>query len=395
MKLGAVLAAVALIGTACGDDDEPTDETGGGPADCTWVIGNMGAHSGDYASVGLPILDGVNYAIDQANEAGDVPCTLEIQSEDSQGSPDQAPQLANSLIENEDLVAVAGPYFSGETLAIGQVFSDAGVAFSGTGTNETIDEQGFTTWFRAVAPDNIQAEVAADYIENSLGAKKVAVVHDNQDYSKGLAEGVLDNLTVEAQGGFIIDPEGADYSAVVQEIIDFDPDTVFYGGYTPQAGPLLKQMRELGLEAQFVTDDGSKDPTFGELAGASNAEGAQATCPCADPLQIAGAEEFVSGMQAEFGNKAPGTFAADMYDVTNIIIDALRELNGDESIEDVRAHVVEYFQNAEGLEGVAKAYSWDDTGEFEGGPEDIWVYEWDNNEENFVSLGPASELLGG
>jgi len=354
----------------------------------------MGAHSGDYASVGLPILDGVNYAIDQANAAGDVPCTLEIQSEDSQGSPDQAPQLANSLIENEDLVAVSGPYFSGETLAIGQVFSDAGIAFSGTGTNETIDEQGFETWFRSVAPDNIQAEVAAAYIEESLGAKKVAVVHDNQDYSKGLAEGVLDNLTVEAQGGFIIDPEGADYSAVVQEVIDFDPDTVFYGGYTPQAGPLLKQMRELGLDAQFVTDDGSKDPTFGELAGAANAEGAQATCPCADPREIEGAEDFVTGMQEEFDPKAPGTFAADMYDVTNIIIDALRELNGDESIEDVRAHVLEYFQNADGLEGVAKSYSWDDTGEFEGGPEDIWVYEWDNNEENFVSLGPANELLG-
>ena len=59
--------------------------------DCTWVIGNMGAHSGDYASVGLPISDGVKYAVDQANAAGDVPCTLEIQSEDSQGSPDQAP----------------------------------------------------------------------------------------------------------------------------------------------------------------------------------------------------------------------------------------------------------------------------------------------------------------
>jgi branched-chain amino acid transport system substrate-binding protein len=390
--LGAVLSAVALIGTACGDDEEPGDSTGGGEdIECNWTIGTIGALSGDFASLGVPISEGVEYAVQAANEAGDVPCTLEVQAEDSQGSPDQAPQLAQSLIENEELVAVAGPYFSGETLAVGSIFSDAGVAISGTGTNETIDEQGYETWFRAVAPDNIQAEVAAAYLETGLGATKVAVVHDNQDYSKGLAEGVLDNLTVEAQGGFIIDPEGTDYSAVIQEMRDYEPDAVFYGGYTPQAGPLLQQMVDAGLDVQFLSDDGSKDPSFGELAGKA-ATGAQVTCPCTDPLKQEGASEFVEGMQAEYGDKAPGTFAADMYDVTNIMIDALRELNGDEDIEEVRAHVVEYMDAAEGLEGVAKSYTWDDTGEFEGGPEDIWVYEWDDAEENFISIGPASEL---
>jgi branched-chain amino acid transport system substrate-binding protein len=393
LSLAAMLFALALVATACGGDDDGDEGDGdaAAPKECTWVIGNMGAHSGDYASVGLPILDGINYAIDQANAAGDVPCTLEIQSEDSQGSPDQAPQLATSLTENEELVAVAGPYFSGETLASGDIFTQAGIAFSGTGTNETIDEQGFETWFRAVAPDNIQAEVAAKYIETALGAQKVAVIHDNQDYSKGLAEGVLDNLTVEAEGPFIINPEEPDYGAVVQEVADYGPDTIFYGGYTPQAGPLLKQLRDAGVDAQFLSDDGSKDPTFGELAG-KVATGAQVTCPCTDPLKQETATDFVTGMQAEFGKKAPGTFAADMYDVTNFMIDALRELNGDEPIEEVRQHIVDYFDNAEGLEGVSKSYTWADTGEFEGGPEDIWVYEWDDAEENFVSLGPANEL---
>ena len=133
-------------------------------------------------------------AVDQANEAGDVPCELTLVEEDSQGNPDQAPPLAQSLVENEELVAVAGPYFSGETLAVGEIFSESGVLFTGTGTNETIDEQGYETWFRSVAPDNIQGEVAADYIANALGGGTVAVVHDNQDYSKGLADAVFKNL---------------------------------------------------------------------------------------------------------------------------------------------------------------------------------------------------------
>ncbi|MGH2789441.1 MAG: branched-chain amino acid ABC transporter substrate-binding protein [Actinomycetota bacterium] len=393
LLLIALLSALSLIAAACGGDDDGDGDTadgGGEDISCTWSIGTMGALSGDFASLGAPIRDGIKYAIDPANEAGEVPCELSLVEEDSQGSPDQAPALAQSLIETEDLVAVSGPYFSGETLAVGEIFSSAGVAFSGTGTNETIDEQGYTTWFRSVAPDNIQGEVAADYIAEALGGGTVAVIHDNQDYSKGLADSVVKNLD-GAEGPFVINPEETDYSSVVQQVNAANPDVVFYGGYTPQAGPLLAQLTQGGVDAQFLSDDGAKDPSFGELAGDS-AQGAQVTCPCTDPTKQESAASFVDGMRSEYGEDAPGTF--DMYDVTNIIIEALMELNGDEDIEEVRAHVVEYFQNAEGIEGVAKSYSWEESGEFVGGPEDIWVYEWDDAEGNFVSLGPAAELLG-
>ena len=168
---------------------------------------------------------------------------------------------------------------------------------------------------------------------------------------------------------------------------------MFYGGYTAQAGPLAKQLDEGGFEGTFMTDDGAKDPAFGGLAG-GGAEGALASCPCVDPLKVETATQFVEGMRDEYGRNSPGTFAADVYDVTNLVFDALETYEGDvEDIEAVRAHVIEAFQNAEGYEGVAKQYAWDDTGEFEGGPEDIWIYEWSEKEENFVSLGPAGELL--
>jgi branched-chain amino acid transport system substrate-binding protein len=389
-KLVATLGAVALIAAACDGDDDDGD--GAAAKDCTWVIGTLGALSGDNASLGIPIADGVEFAIDQANEAGDLACDLEYQAEDSEGDPDQAPALAQKLVENQKLVAVAGPYFSGETVETGDIFTQAGVAFSGTGTNETIDQQNFGTWFRAVAPDNIQAEVAAAYIER-LGASKVTVIHDNQDYSKGLAEGVLDNLPgVETQGALVINPVESDYSTVVEQVNRFGPDVVYYGGYTPQVGLLLRQLDEAGVEAQFISDDGSKNVTFGEVAGEA-AVGAQVTCPCTDPTVQEGASDFVEGMRDAYGEDAPGTFAADMYDVTNIIIEALGDLSGDEPIKEVRQRVVAYFDNADGIQGVAKSYTWEDNGEFQGGPEDIWLYEWDEAEGNFVSLGPASEFI--
>ena len=197
LALLALLSAVMLLAAACGGDDDEGDGDASGdaaPEDCTWVIGTMGALSGDFATIGEPIHQGVEYAVEELNAAGELGCTLELVSEDSQGNPDQAPALAQSLVENEELVAIVGPYFSGETLATGEIFSESGIAFvTPSATNETIDDQGYETFFRAVADDGVQGPVAGEYL-NSLGGT-VAIVHDNQDYSKGLADAVAKTVS--------------------------------------------------------------------------------------------------------------------------------------------------------------------------------------------------------
>ena len=395
-RVAPLLVVMALLAVACGDDGDGNGGSGSGDGedkDCTWVIGTMGALSGDYATLGKPISEGIEYAVNEANDAGDLACELSLQQEDSQGSPDQAPALAQSLVINEELVACVCPYFSGETIAVGDTFAEAGVLMSGTGTNDTIDDKEFDTWFRSVASDGVQGPVAAQYIAEVLQPETVAVVHDGQDYSKGLADSVLEELGDTAEGPFIINPEETDYSTVIADVKQVNPDVVYYGGYNPQAPTLLRQLREAGIEAQFFSDDGAKDPSFGETLG-ELAEGALVTCPCVDPNQIDGAADFVEGMRAEYGENAPGTFSADMYDVTTFVIDALAELDGSEPIEDVRAAVVSYFDEAEGLEGISKTYTWSDVGEFEAEPlRDIWIYEWSNKDKNFVALGPAEELM--
>jgi branched-chain amino acid transport system substrate-binding protein len=394
LLLIALLSAFSLVAAACGGDDDPEPGAGGGDdVECTWVIGAMGAYSGPAAALGERIYEGTEKAVNEANEAGDVPCTLEIQKEDSQGDPNQAPALADKLIENEELVFCACPYFSGETLATGAKFSQAGIAISGTGTNETIDEQGYETWFRAVAPDNIQGEVAAQYIA-SQGVTALAVVHDNQDYSKGLADAVISNAgdILVQDKAYVIDPEETDYSAVVAAINDASPDFVYYAGYYEEAGLLRKQLVEAGVDVPYMSDDGALDPGYAEGAGDA-AEGTLWSCPCADPLKIEGAADWVDQMKEEYGKNAPGTFAADMYDVTKLVIDGLMDVDGGADIEEVRAAVVENFHNAEGVQGVAKSYGWEDNGEFMGGPGDIWIYEWKG--DGFESLGPAQELIGG
>jgi branched-chain amino acid transport system substrate-binding protein len=215
------------------------------------------------------------------------------------------------------------------------------------------------------------------------------VIHDNQDYSKGLADAVSAALG-DAAGPFIINPEETDYSSVVQQVANADPDLVFYGGYSAQAGPLVQQLREGGVEATFISDDGTKDSAFGELAGDA-AEGVQVTCPCVDPLGIPEAEAFVAGINETY-DRNPGTFAADSYDATNLVAEALLEVDADSDIEEIRTSVVEYLRDAD-YQGVAKSYSFLETGNLDIGPEGIYVYEWSDEDEDFVSLGPANELI--
>jgi branched-chain amino acid transport system substrate-binding protein len=389
LALLALLSAVMLLAAACGgDDDDGEGEAGAEDVDCNWVIGTMGALSGDNATIGQPIFQGIEYAVEELNAAGELPCTLELVDEDSQGDPAQAPPLAQSLVENEELVAIVGPYFSGETLATGEIFSESGVAFiCPSCTGATIDDQGYETFFRAVADDDVQGEVAGQYL-TSLGGS-VAIAHDNQDYSKGLADAVAKTVG-DTEGPFIISPGEEDsIPPVVTQIVDAGTDLLFYGGYSAEAKPLVQQLREAGYEGTIVSDDGAKDSTFGEIGDA--VEGLQVTCPCVDPLGIPEAEAFVSGINETY-DRDPGTFAADAYDATNLVAEALKEADPEGSVEDVRASVVEYLRDAN-YTGITKTYQFTETGNLDVGPEAVYVYEWSTPDEDFVSLGPASELI--
>ncbi len=389
----ALFGALILIAAACSDDEGgAADDIADG--DCTWTIGTMGALSGDAAALGTPIAQGVEYAIDQANEAGSTACELVLVSKDTGGDAARAPKVAEGLVGNDNLVFCACPYFSGEVLAAGALFADAGIPLSGTGTDDAIGEQGFRTWFGAVSSDDTQAQVAADYISGALKAERVAVVHDGQDYSSGFADVVLAELGAAAVGPFVLDLGSVSYAGVVAEVKAANPDLVYYGGYTADAGPLARQLREAGVTAQFMSGSGSKDPSFGELAGPA-AEGALVTCPCADPLKIEAAQEFVDGMRAEFGKGAPGTLATEIFDVTSFVIEKLAQYEGEPGdIAAVRAHLVAAFRDEEGHAGLAQTYRWGDSGEFAGGPQDIWIYEWSDAQGRFDSIGPAADLIG-
>ena len=136
--------------------------------------------------------------------------------------------------------------------------------------------------FHRVLPDDAaQAAGIIKYLETDLQPATIALVHDNSEYGKGLADQIAGQLAgrhrVVAQEA--IDPESEDFSAAVNAVNAADPDVIFYGGYYEEAGQLKKQLADAGVEAQFISGDGALDVGFIDAAGDA-ADGAILSCPC-------------------------------------------------------------------------------------------------------------------
>jgi branched-chain amino acid transport system substrate-binding protein len=363
------LTAVAVTGlflAACGttDDDGGEEDTAGGgdgEAACDVTLAFFGPQTGPAAGLGAPIIDGAQLAVDQYNAEAECPVNFELI--DSQGSPDQAPALATEAAGNEAMIGIVGPAFSGEGDAAGPIFAEAGLpTITASGTATSLNENGWDTWHRLVGNDDLQGAAAATYLKDVLQTQSVFVIDDASEYGAGLAGIIRDEL-----GDAVVDTDTVqvgqtDFSATVTAVNSANPDTVFFSGYYPEAGPFARQLRNSGFEGTLVAPDGTKDPGFLEGAGAA-AEGTLLTCPCIPATEPAVAE-FVEAFEAEYGGP-PGTYGAEAYDAANVFLQGIAD--GIDNREDMLTWVNDYDEA-----GITKQISFDETGEVE----DVHIYAY-------------------
>ena len=317
----AVTAVLGLTATACGTTSDnassSTKSSGGGNAACGKNLAFLGAETGDAGALGLNMVGGIKLALDEYGKKHPG-CKIGLKEFDSQGSPDKAPALATQIVNDNSIIGLVGPGFSGESLATGKTFYEAGLpSISPSATNVTITQQGWTTWHRVIGNDEAQGQSDATYLTGTAGAKKVYVVDDAQDYSKGLATVVKKGLGSAATGYDEIQVGQTDMSATVTKIKSSGADAVFYGGYYTEAGLLVKQLRQAGWKGTFMSGDGSEDPAFVKAAGASAADGAVLSAPAAPAPS-----DFNAKYKAVNGNDA-GLYSTQAYDAANIFLDAL------------------------------------------------------------------------
>ncbi len=345
------------------DPAKAADPAGDGKATCApgTSVAMAGALTGPDAALGINIVNGVKLALDQHNKANPG-CKIELKQFDTEGDPQKATQVIPQIVNDRSIIGLVGPAFSGETKATGQILSDAGlVSVTSSATNATLTQNGWTTFFRGLANDDVQGPSVAKYLVSTANYKKVCVVQDNTDYGVGLAKSVTEGLGAAADPACSasIKKGDKDFSATVTKIAAAAPDAVFYSGYYAEGAPLAQQLKSGGVKAVFVGPDGVNDPQFLSQAG-SAAKGASLTCPCGPAP-----EKFAKDYEALNG-QAPGVYSVEAYDLTTILA------KGIDSGKVTRPDLLAYVRSYDGP-GLARNYKWSPNGELANAQ--IWIYE--------------------
>jgi branched-chain amino acid transport system substrate-binding protein len=369
-RVAAILATAALGLSACGgttDEGGGTDTTGGTQAACDLKIGFFGALTGPAAGLGIAIEKGVELAVNQYNDQNS-DCPVELVTYDSQGSETQAGPLARQAVQDDKVIGIVGPAFSGESAAVDPTFNEAGLpAVTASATDPSLSTNGWGTFFRIVGNDATQGPAAAKYIQDTIKSTKVFVMDDASPYGKGLADQVASTLGSSVVGTDEVQTGQTDFSASVTAVKASGADTLFYGGYYPEAGPLIKQLRSANWAGKFVTADGVKDPGFVEAAGKAAAEGTIITCPCLPPDA---SPQFLSDYKAAF-HADPGTYGPEAFDATNVFLDGIA------SGIDTRPDMLDFVKNYD-EQGVTKEVAFDANGESKNII--VWAYQVENGE---------------
>jgi branched-chain amino acid transport system substrate-binding protein len=373
------LGALALLAGGCGSGGK----TNGSSAAEVLKLAYLGPMTGELANVGVAGRDAIQLAIDEANRGGDLPVRLELDVLDTQLDPAQAQLLATRAVTDPDIIGSVGPLSSGEVKAASPTLDEGGLPFVTVASNPDLARHGWKAFHRLMANDETQGNEVARYIDKGLKARTVSIVHDNTEYGKALAvitESALRQRGV-ATGIDVIDPKALDYSAAVNIVKARRPAAVFYGGYYPEAGRLVKQLRDAGVTAPFVAGDASKDPGIAEGAGKA-ADGVVVTCACTDSAHQpdAAAQAFAKTYQDRFG-RPPQLYSAEFYDGARLLIDAIRR--GARTRDTVLANL-----NSGQVEGVTKRFSFQPDGEV--GTGTVYVYEF--RDGGFTSLGTTTDL---
>lgn len=287
-------------------------------------IGAAGPMTGDQSKMGIDLRHGVELAVDEWNARGGVlGKRIVVQVEDDQHDPKQAVAVANKFV-NSGVVGVIGHWNSSASIPASGVYNQAKIVMiTPASTNPRLTEQGFPTIFRVCGRDDQQGPLAARFVRERFPGAAVAVLHDKTTYGQGLAEEFQRALGggPRVVFGSGITQGDKDFRAVLTTVKGAKPDVIFFGGIYPEAALLVRQARELGLAAPFISGDGTYDEKFLEIAGPA-ADGTYLTFG-PDPADLPQSQAFLTKYHERFGPHGPYSIYA--YDAANILLSAIAQ----------------------------------------------------------------------
>jgi branched-chain amino acid transport system substrate-binding protein len=316
------VAAVALTLVACGKKADDVQVV---------KIGHVGPTSGAIAHLGKDNENGAKMAIEELNAAGiklgGKAVKFELLAEDDGADPKQGTAAAQKLVDAK-VNGVIGHLNSGTTIPASQIYNGAGIPqISPSATNPKYTRQGYAGAFRVVADDVHLGGTLGKYAVETLKGKNIAVIDDRTAYGQGVAEEF--EKAVKAAGGNLVGHEfttdkASDFNSILTTLKGKKPDVIFFGGMDAVAGPMLKQMKQLGINAKFMGGDGICTTELAKLAADGMGE-ENVFCAEAGGVegeQKAGMDKFRADFKTKF-NADVQVYAPYVYDAVKVMAQAM------------------------------------------------------------------------
>jgi branched-chain amino acid transport system substrate-binding protein len=319
-----VAAAIAAVASLAGAQDVQVVK-----------IGHVAPISGAQASYGKDNENGARMAIEDLNAQnvviGGKKVKFELLAEDDADDPKQGTAAAQKLCDAK-VAGVAGHLNSGTTIPAAKVYNDCGIPMiTPSATNPALTKPGYKTTFRLLANDNALGPALAFYAADNLKLKTVAIVDDRSAYGQGVAEAFKKAAT--SKGMKVVDTQfttdkAVDFMAILTSIKGKNPDAIFFGGMDPQAGPMLRQMEQLGLTKQkyFGGDGICTQDLIKQSGGAKTLENVICAEGGASLAKMPGGEAWKKRYDAKY----PGQFqvySPYVYDAVFVLVDAMKRAN--------------------------------------------------------------------
>jgi branched-chain amino acid transport system substrate-binding protein len=341
-------------------------------------IGHVGPITGAIAHLGKDNENGARMAIDDLNAKGVTiggkKVKFQLLTEDDAADPKQGTAVAQKLVDAK-VHGVIGHLNSGTTIPASKIYSDAGIPqISPSATNPKYTQQGFKTTFRVVANDGQLGGTLGRYAVQTSKAKKIAVIDDRTAYGQGVAEEFIKGAK-KAGGAEIVSQQytndkATDFNAILTAIKAKNPDVVFFGGMDAVAGPMLRQMKQLGIKAKFMGGDGMCTEGLAKLAGDALGDN-QVICAEAGGVVDAkkkGMENFRADFKKRYGAEVQ-IYAPYVYDATMVMVEAMKKANSSDPAKYLPELAKIQYQ------GVTGPIAFDDKGDIKDGTLTLYTYK--------------------
>jgi branched-chain amino acid transport system substrate-binding protein len=382
-----LVASAAVLLAACGKKEEAPAPVAAAPAapvaapaptELVIKIGHVGPTSGAIAHLGKDNEMGARMAIDDLNAKGVMiggqKAKFELLAEDDAGDPKQGTAVAQKLVDAK-VQGVIGHLNSGTTIPASAIYSQAGIPqISPSATNPKYTQQGFKTAFRVVADDVQLGGTLGRYAVNELKGKTIAVIDDRTAYGQGVAD-YFEKAAQEA-GGKTLDRQfttdkATDFTAILTQIKGKKPDIIFFGGMDAVAGPMMRQMKQLGIKAKFMGGDGICSSKLPELAAGAMADG---QVVCAEAGGVEGEQKVaMDDFRAKFKEKynvEVQVYAPYVYDALNVMVAAMEKAGSSDP-----AKYLPELAKTEGYKGVTGTIAFDEKGDIKNGALTLYTYK--------------------